>query len=92
MLETNTEWNAYNLGRTAAGGITPSGAGRAGWFSPQQVAKIELAYKKDTAGVVAQRDALLEALIELDPNHPLAKKEERLARYNEGYDNYREKK
>lgn len=83
MLETNRDWNAYNLGRTSAGGITPSG------MSPQQVEAIEMSHRKNTAGVVAQRDALLEALLELDPNHPLAKREARLAIYDQGYDAYK---
>ncbi len=89
---TSAEQNAYQLGQLYGGGITPSGPSRAGWYSPQQVAKIELSYKKNTAGVVAQREALLVALAQLDPHHPLLDAEHRGAIYDEAYDTYQEKK
>jgi len=92
MFGNNAEWDAYLLGRSSGGGITPGGPSRAGWYSPQQVAKIELAHERNTAGVVAQRDALLKALTELDPNHPLINRENRLVVYDQGYDAYKEKK
>lgn len=87
MFGNNAEWNAYQLGRSS-GGMTPDGPSRAGWYSPQQVAQIELAYQRDNAGIIAQGKALLAALAEAIPDHPLVKKENRLAVYNDAYDTY----
>ena len=91
MFGNNAEWDAYLLGRSSMG-LSPGGPSCAGWYSPKQVEEIELSHKKNTAGVVAQREALLKALTELDPNHPLVNRENRLAVYDQGYDAYKEKK
>lgn len=86
MFRTNTEFDAFQLGQTYSGRITPRGPSRADWFSPRQVEEIELAYQRDAAGITAQAKALLAALTEAVPDHPLVKKERRLGIYNEAYD------
>jgi len=66
MFGNDAEWDAYQLGQIYGDMGTSGGPSYAGWYSPAQV-----------AGVVAVCDALVRALAEVAPDHPLTKKENR---------------